>query len=465
MSIKEIFDEIANESSTNKKMEILAKYQDNETLKRVLYLAESKRVKFYLKQIPEYIGFESNNYTLEEGLDALQAILDRTVRGNDAIDHLRNILESVSGNDAYIIQRIIEKDPKIGMGTTNINKIFGKNFIEKTPYMGAKAYDEKLAREIIASPQGAVSQIKMDGRYCNALIDGGMIRLESRGGEPSYLQGAKFIEELKDFEESIVLNGELTMDDVSRYESNGIIASCISIGKKRTEGQDITKELEKFQKKHTLTYQEALDRIVFTVWDCITPDEYADNMSSIPYLNRFGNLNQMLEKYQPTMIRKIESKVVYSYKEAVEEFQKALNAGEEGTILKALDGTWKDGKPKWQIKMKLEMDLDMEIIGFNYGKEGTKNENVISSLTVQSKDGIVKTRPAGMKEDDMKYVTENMDALLGKIVKVKCSGLSEDRDGDKALLHPVFIEIRDDKDVADSYEEMLAIENMKKGLS
>jgi hypothetical protein len=45
--IKAIFDEIAAESSTNKKMEILGKYKDNELLKRVLYLANSKRIKFY----------------------------------------------------------------------------------------------------------------------------------------------------------------------------------------------------------------------------------------------------------------------------------------------------------------------------------------------------------------------------------------------------------------------------------
>jgi len=44
--IKEIFDEIAAEGGSNKKMEILGKYKDNELLKKVLYLANSKRVKF-----------------------------------------------------------------------------------------------------------------------------------------------------------------------------------------------------------------------------------------------------------------------------------------------------------------------------------------------------------------------------------------------------------------------------------
>ena len=52
MDIKGILDEIGNESSTKQKMVLLGKYKDNETLKRVLYLANSGRIKFYIKQIP-----------------------------------------------------------------------------------------------------------------------------------------------------------------------------------------------------------------------------------------------------------------------------------------------------------------------------------------------------------------------------------------------------------------------------
>ena len=33
-----------------------------------------------------------------------------------------------------------------------------------------------------------------------------------------------------------------------------------------------------------------------------------------------------------------------------------------------------------------------------------------------------------MKEDMMEYVTENQESLLGKIVEVKCSGLSQNRE-------------------------------------
>jgi hypothetical protein len=211
MMIKAIFDEIATEPGTNKKMEILAKYKDNALLKRVLYLANSKLVKFYIKQIPKYrpsrIGDTCG--VLEHNLDTLTKLSNREVTGNAAIQLLTRILEYSLPEDAYIIERIIEKDCKIGMGTTNINKIF-PGLIEKTPYMGAVAFDPETAKALFKNGGKCFSDIKMDGRYSNAIIRSGEVELESRQGETTMLDGAKFVGELTLFPDC-VLNGELTM--------------------------------------------------------------------------------------------------------------------------------------------------------------------------------------------------------------------------------------------------------------
>ena len=83
----------------------------------------------------------------------------------------------------------------------------------------------------------------MDGRYCNAIIRAGEVELESRQGEPTIVTGAKFVEELTQLDDC-VLNGELTMDGIPRYESNGIIASIIDIcGKKESRTDKETKEI------------------------------------------------------------------------------------------------------------------------------------------------------------------------------------------------------------------------------
>jgi ATP-dependent DNA ligase len=468
--IKKIFDEISAESSTNQKMVILAKYKDNELLKRVLYLANSKRIKFYIKQIPEYKKQSGLAETsLDMALIGLDALSERKVTGHEALGYLKSILTSLSDDNAYIVERIIDKDCKIGMGTSNINKVFPK-LVEDTPYMGAKSFDEKLARKIFEKGKGGFSQIKMDGRYCNAIIRNGDVELESRQGEPTIVIGAKFLDELSKFPD-IVLNGELTMDGVPRYESNGIIASLIDIqGKRseRTEAETI-KKVEVFEGKHG-SFDEALNKIRYTIWDAIGINEYFDKKSKTPYNCRLNDSSTLIKKLTPTMVKLIESKAVNSYTEAMEHFQEVLatevdGVPQEGTILKAFDGEWKDGKPNWQIKMKLEMDVDLRITGFNYGDEGTKNEHLISSFNAESSDGLVKTRPQGLKEEMMEYVTKNQEKLLGKILQCRCNGLSKNSKGNHSLLYPSFVELRDDKDTCDSLESIKEIENMVKTLT
>lgn len=471
MKIKEIFDEIAMVSSTNKKVEILSKYQDNALLKRVLYLANSKRVKFYIKQIPDYTKFSERTthvnsvFTLSNSLDTIEAISRREWTGNDAINELVGALSHIPDDDAYIIERIIDKDCKIGLGTTYINKVF-PNLIEKTPYQGAISYDEKKARKIFEHGNFGYSQLKMDGRYCNAIIRSSEVELESRQGEPTILIGAKFIEELSNSFTNCVLNGELTMDGVSRYESNGIISSLIDITSKlnlRSE-KETQRKIINFEDKHG-NFESALNRIRFTVWDMIEVDEYFDLKSNTEYVRRFNALENILSESNLEMVSIVESLMVNSFEEAMNHFKLMLGRGEEGTILKDSKGLWKNGKPNYQIKMKLEMDVDLKIVGFNYGTKGSKNENLISSIDVESSCGLLKTSPAGINEDMMKFITNNQDNLLNTIVEVKCSGLSQDRDGNYSLLHPVFNRLRDDKDISDSLTNVIDNENMIKNLN
>jgi len=474
-NIKTILDEIAAEPGSNAKMEILAKYKDNDLLKRVMYMAKSPRLKYYIKQLPEYTPLQGTSITLLESCMArlMESFTTRKVTGNEAKAHLSIMLESLHPDDAYIIERIIEKDLKIGMGTSNINKVF-KDLIEKTPYMGAKSFSEKLAKEIFnpktkgaqTESRMAYSQIKMDGRYCNAIIEDGEAYLESRSGETTLLTNSRLMRELSQFDDC-VLNGELTIPGFDRNTANGIVNSVIGITTKLRDGDNPQDEMDHLFERYNQTYEQLLDRIVYTVWDRIELVDYEDKKSDVPYNDRLGRLmNEMVANQDNDMqcIELVEMKLVTSYAEAMEHFVDALNRGLEGTILKSLDGAWKDGKPNWQIKMKLEIDIDMKIIGFNYGTVGTKNEKLISSLTVESSDGKVVTKPTGISEADMKKITANQESLMGRIIEMKCCGLSHDRDGNYSTLHPVLKSIRDDKDEADSFEAIQEIENMAKSL-
>lgn len=449
-TIKSIFDEISSESSSNKKIEILSSYKDNELLKRVLYLANSKRIKFYVKQIPEYETAHAFR-TLNLALDQLMVLSNREKTGHDGINHLVDVLSHLSKDDAYIIEKIIDKDCRIGMATKMLNKVW-PDLIEKTGYMGCKPYSKELIEKILFKGT-AYSQKKMDGRFVNIIVRDSEVEMESRQGEPTILDNPKFLNELKKLKDC-VLNAELTMNNTSRYESNGIISSLVSIGNKKSVGENIDKEIIKFEREHQMKYRDALDLIIVTAWDSLTVNEYFDRSSKRPYKQRFDEVIEMLKCFE--MLSVVEYKIVSTIKEAFSHFEEIVKKGEEGTVIKSLNGEWADKKPNYQVKLKKEVNFDLKIVGFNYGTG--KNSNLISSINVESEEGLLKTSPTGMKEEVMKHVTDNQKELLGTIIEIKCSGISQDSDGNYSVLHPVCKIFRDDKSIANSLKECIEID-------
>ena len=288
----------------------------------------------------------------------------------------------------------------------------------------------------------------------NCIIQGGELLNESRQGEPTLLENPLFFTELEQLKDC-VLNGELTMGGgISRYEANGIISSLITIASKKSEGKDVTKDIVKLEKRH-MPYYEALKLIRFTAWDILTIDEYFNRKCKRPYYQRFQDLNETLHNCK--MISVVETRIVKSIKDVMDHFNEVVARDGEGTVCKSMDGVWTDGKPVFQVKIKIEINLDLKIVGFNYGTKGTKNENVISSLNCETEDGLLLTSPGGMDEDTMDYVTENMGTLMGSIVEIKCSGLSKDNKGNYSTLHPRYSKFRDDKSEANTLDECIEI--------
>lgn len=464
MEIKKIIDEIIETQGTNAKIDKIQENIGNELFKKILYLTYSRRIKFYLKQIPGYSSNKTEGFlSLETALYGLDELTSRRLTGHAGIAHLKSILEAVHPDDALVIEKIINKDLKLGTATTSINKAY-PGLIEKEPYQGAIPYNEADIKEIFDTVGYAIADIKEDGRYSNAMVRGGEVdALTSRQGETTNILTAAFCKDLAKLGDG-VYTGELIIPGIDRYKSNGLISALVSIGKKQLEGKNVEKELSKFYKEHGKTTQEVLDSIHFRVWHRLTIDEFFAKRSTQALRHNREQLVKDIEESGVTNVGVVKWKFVESIEEAREYFIQALENGEEGIIIKNPIGGWQDGKRKNQIKFKLEMNVDLKVIQFNYGTRGTKNENVISAMVCVSSCGKVKSVPTGIKEEDMQYIADNQNNLLGSIVEVKSCGLTY-RDGMYALLHPVFIKFRDDKNTYDSLESIQAIENMVKGLT
>ena len=58
----------------------------------------------------------------------------------------------------------------------------------------------------------------------------------------------------------------------------------------------------------------------------------------------------------------------------------------------------------------------------------------------------------------MDYVTNHQEDLLGTILEIKCSGISQDRDGNYSVTHPVYKMPRTDKSIANTLAECIEID-------
>jgi ATP-dependent DNA ligase len=159
-------------------------------------------------------------------------------------------------------------------------------------------------------------------------------------------------------------------------------------------------------------------------------------------LKSFAKVNKELKHYVDLVL----TKEVNNQEEAQALFEEYLASGQEGTILKSKDAIWEDKRSKGQIKFKGELDCDLKVVDW---VEGTgKNVGRLGALVCESEDGLIQVN-VGSGYTDAERDSFGRE-VIGKIVAVKYNARIKDRgEGIERLFLPIFIEIREDKDVAD----------------
>jgi ATP-dependent DNA ligase len=152
----------------------------------------------------------------------------------------------------------------------------------------------------------------------------------------------------------------------------------------------------------------------------------------------------------PEKISLVQSTVVENLEAAEVIFREYLASGQEGIILKDPTGIWEDKRAKHQIKFKGELDCDLKIVGIEEGSG--KYKGMLGAIICESSDGVVKTRVgSGFNDEQRKTLGEE---IIGKVAAIKYNMRSVDKQGKQSLFLPIVLEIRDDKDEADSSENI-----------
>lgn len=449
MSISAILEQLANEPKTKAKLQILVDNYDNELLKKVFTYTLTPSINYYIKKIPTYCVTNTPSLTLDEAIDKLGKLIDRTYTGHAGIEHLVNILQNVSSDDADVISKIIKRDLRCGANTASVNKVW-KDLIPEYPYMRCSSLKGSDIKKMNWK-KGVISQLKADGRYNNAnKIDGNDIQLVSRSGIPIPNHKVQNIIDViqKYFPDDSQTHGEILVRRngviLEREIGNGIINSVVKGGE-----------------------FEPGDEAVYFVWDQIPLSQSTpNNKYHVSYSDRLAKLKEHCAAIpeDEKCIEIIETRIVHTVEEAIEHFQEMLLLGLEGTVLKDPDAIWEDTTSKKQIKLKLVVDdIDLEFVQFNPGTG--KNASTFGSMLLKSGDELLEVNITGLADKLRKELFEADDL---KIITIKANAvMAAKTSGKKASLFlPRFKCTRDDKTTADTLQEIQdkfesAIENIK----
>lgn len=451
--IKGIFDELMADSKKTAKRAILDREVGNTLLQKVFIAALNPHINYWIKKIPVYEP-SKETLCLDEAIDSLSALSDRTYTGHDAINYLADLLSSMNDRDAWVLERIIEGELRVGVSDSTINKVW-PDLIPTMPYMRCETGSEKNLNRI-AMP--ALIQTKADGLFINVIVVDRKVTYKTRQGRVLDLRGYchdDFIEMSKGDNIVTHLEGVVIDDDgniLDRKTGNGIINKA-----QVNRGGMIS--------------NDEIDRIRFKMWDVMPYEDWINKFCAISCQRRWMDLS---DRFQLTpvndRIELIDHAYVTSLDEAQVFYEEQLAMGREGAIIKDLSGPWesKSTPSKNCVKMKDVIEADLLIVGWNEGSG--QFSGMLGSLDCESSCGQLKVNISGLDNSERLLKPED---VIDKIVAVKFNEVitSKTKKTSSVFLPRVsrtmtdgvaILELRDDKTSADSLDDIIKAAKGKK---
>lgn len=404
----DIIKEVKACKGSKAKLNLLAEHKDNELLKLVLQMAYDKtRFKWgmTLKQVLKAPSHKLEDMGLVKAVAWMTNSLGVTVKGNPALEAMHSILDSVTQDEAEILRGIISRDLHLGVSTKSLNKAI-PGLIHTVEYMRCDVFKPNHK---VKFP--AYLQVKMDGTWRELRVYPEGVKIYTRQG---YGDPNPVLEELfKDCPEGRYI-GELTIPGLTRVQANG----------------EINSDNPPYGKIH------------FTLWDYVTdrPDAYHNRLTA-------------LKRYIPSseLVSVVKTERVYNNEEVLALTRKWMQEGEEGAVLKDVNLGFKNGTSNKQLKIKQIIELDVRCTGFTEGKLDTVREGKVGAITFKTDDNMIGGQTSGFDAALLEDLTANKDKYIGKVMVVQCNGLQQAEDSDTwHLMHPRFIEFRDDKTETDT---------------
>lgn len=444
-NVFDVINAMRESNGTNEKIAIMESIKSDETLERdfirIAIATYSPYINFYIKSYntPEPTLGQSGprSITSTHSLGVLESIARREVTGNAAKTLLETLATELTPKSQQVLEMIINRSFGSGISGTSINKVW-PNTIPKFNVMLCQPLNDKTLTKIKFP---AYQQLKYDAARITIIVNNGTVKYFTRNGKEYLIENNELDDQFKTMVETVrnkagVFDGEIFSNNGDRLASNGVATKFV----------------------RGTASKEDHDNVNIVLWDFIHMDEFSIGSSKISCEDRYRSLSVKIAHknkrcpYGNSMITIAENKIVYSLEEALENNDVYIKNGEEGSIIKNMDGQWEAKRSNDTIKLKEVLESELRVVASVYGIN--KYANLCGALECESEDGLVKVSVGTGLSDEMRreFAPEHaFETIVGQIITVKHNGLITSKSNTHASLYlPRFVEIRYDKDEADT---------------
>lgn len=449
--IIEMLNRLEATSGRNDKINMLVEcLEGSSTFYNTCRLALDSLIRFGIRNWP---SFEEVEYITVDFDDTLSMIeqLSGMNHSQQLIDDIAMLYNHCDPSEREVVKRILMKDLRCGVQVATINKAielcnkkYNTNYekIFDYPCMLTSAYDQKKADKLFALKDGEqlYCQQKCDGMRFNAVVESnGNVGFYGRSGKPIEIPDDRFVEIFRHLagSEDMVFDGELLIDGtadgdaIERSTGNGILNKAV---------------------RGTMDADDAA-RVTAVLWDEIPLNEFRVGKSTKKYHDRFTSLIERLKGKNLNRVFPVLTWMITNKLEANKLFIEMVEHGREGVIIKSPNNIWKNVRATDTLKLKAENDVDLLCTDWEPGSK--RFEGMLGAIVCQSRDGKVVVKVGTGFTEEQRSTIKKED-IVGKIVTVTYNLRIKDKnrpDVDSLFL-PRFVEIREDKDVADSSENI-----------
>ncbi len=409
------------------------------------HLAYNPFLNFGVRKIPTQDGAGGSGLPFSVFVSDVQKLITRQVTGHAARDLIVAMMGAATAtewNGWY--RRILLRDFKAGCTESSINKA-----IEAVNVLGGTlklipTYSCQLAYAIKDKPNHFAGKVhietKYDGARLNIFADPNAAEADDRAYTLS--------REGKPLFNFTTLEKEITANiDAFRAE----FGEKVMIDGEVVSGE-FYKMMKQFKRKHDTGVNDA-KLVVFDIIPAHIIEE--GGVYKVPYKERRARLMSFFEKYGdkfPNLIPIDSEEIDLDTPEGRERYR-VFNAEQvrmskidpkvEGTMTKKSDGFYSTKRTADWLKEKPYIEVTLEIIGLEYGKEEGKNAEQLGGLQCKGHDlgeDIEVTVGGGYSQEERKWIEENFEThVKGHLLEVRgdCFTEHEKRPGIKSIRFPI----------------------------